>query len=336
MADHNTLLRQLGNIEPVIYVDGLCRDFGSLRAVKDLDLVIMRGEVFGFLGPNGAGKSTAIRMMMGLMAPTAGEVSILGMNVVTQLDDLRPKMGYMPQRFSLYTDLSVEENLDFAATIFGLGRKERRQRIETVLEEYGLGERRRQRPATLSGGWRQRLALAAAVVHEPELVFLDEPTAGVDPDSRRLFWDKLFDLAERGTTLLVSTHYMDEALRCHRLCVLKEGERVALNRPSQLVRAIEGRVIELWGEPMGEMLRLLRNRPEVASVTQLGTRAHVLISPTMATPERALSSLTAFLAEHIKNLSGEVAEANLEDALIALSRGALTEAGTKTLEEDVF
>ena len=331
----DTLRLQLGAAGRVIETRGLSRRFGALVAVDGLDLEVRRGEVFGFIGPNGAGKSTAIRMLMGLLAPSAGEVRVLGLEMPRQAEQLRSRVGYMTQRFSLYDDLSVTENLDFAAEIFGLDRPARRRRVAEVIEQYGLGERREQRPATLSGGWKQRLALAAAVIHRPELIFLDEPTAGVDPDNRRLFWDKLFDLADAGVTLLVSTHYMDEAERCHRLCVLRRGRRVAVGRPVSLVEALGGRVVELWARPMGELLRALRRQPLVASVTQIGSRAHVLLAPDAGSPSGALSRLAAALhGGAFSGLGGELAEPNLEDALIALGRGEalLGEQGATAIE----
>ena len=216
------------NGSPVIRVEGLSRRFGTLEAVRSMDLLIRRGEVFGFLGPNGAGKSTLIRMLVGLLAPSDGTAEVLGHSLPRESESLRSHIGYMTQRFSLYEDLTVEENLDFAARIFSIRRQKRKARIETILEEYALTERRAQRAATLSGGWKQRLSLAVATVHDPELLVLDEPTAGVDPESRRTFWEKLFELAARGTTILVSTHYMDEAERCHRLCMMKVYGRTAL------------------------------------------------------------------------------------------------------------
>ncbi len=308
--------------EPVIEVKGLTRCFGDLTAVDGLDLEVHRGEVFGFLGPNGSGKSTSIRMLVGLLAPTAGSARVLGFQMPDGVEELRSRVGYMTQKFSLYDDLSVAENLEFAAEIFGLDRRRQRQRIEAVIEEYGLGARRGQRPATLSGGWKQRLALAVATVHEPELLFLDEPTAGVDPHSRRLFWEKLFKLAAGGTTILVSTHYMDEAVRCHRICVVRDGRRVALGRPPDFTRALEGRIVELWGDPTNVLMEALRRRDDVASAAQLGTRVHALLSPEAPVAEESVARIVAYLeAEGLERPGGEVAEANLEDALVALTKG---------------
>ncbi len=309
-------------VPAVIEVRGLTRRFGPLTAVDGLDLDVYRGEVFGFLGPNGAGKSTSIRMLVGLLSPSAGSAKVLGFSMPQDVEELRPRVGYMTQKFSLYEDLSVVENLEFAAEIFGLDRRRQRQRIEEVIEQYGLGDRRGQRPATLSGGWKQRLALAVATVHEPELLFLDEPTAGVDPDTRRLFWDELFTLAAAGATILVSTHYMDEAVRCHRLCVIREGQRAALGRPTQLTEALTGRIVELWGTPTGVLMDVLRHNPVVASAAQLGSRVHALLNPDTLSAEDELASLVATLVSAgVEQPGGEIAEPNLEDVLVALTRG---------------
>ncbi len=310
-----------GSREVVIEARDLGRRFGSLVAVDGLNLEVCRGEVFGFVGPNGSGKSTSMRMLLGLLEPSAGSAQVLGCSIPGDIEKLRPRVGYMTQKFSLYDDLSIFENLEFAAEVFGLEGLRRRDRLAEVMEEFQLEERRDQRPATLSGGWRQRLALAAATVHEPELLFLDEPTAGVDPESRRLFWEKLFELAERGATILVSTHYMDEAVRCHRLCVFRPGCPAAVASPQRLTAALEDRVVELWGEPTGEVIKILRQRPEVASLTQLGNRVHTLLE----SGESALAALDP-LVEHLaardlEQPGGEVVEANLEDALVALSQG---------------
>ena len=307
--------------EVVIQARGLCRTFGEIQAVRGLDLDVNRGEIFGFLGPNGAGKSTTIRMLVGLMAPTSGSCRVLGLEMPKRAEELRSRVGYMTQRFSLYTDLTVEENLDFAGEIFGLETARRRRRIEKIMEEFDLTERRRQLPAKLSGGWRQRLALAVATLHEPELLVLDEPTAGVDPDSRRVFWEKLFQLADGGTTILVSTHYMDEAVRCHRLCVIRDGVRVALATPEQLVAAVEPRVLEFSGRPSLPIVRALQADSDVASVVQLGHRVHVLLQETAGDREVVVRDLASRLKKLGLDVEGVIADAHLEDALIVLSRG---------------
>src|SRR5690606_14058328 len=215
------------NPELVIRARGLSKRFGQLTAVDGLDLSVRRAEVFGFLGPNGCGKSTTIRMLCGLLQPSEGEVEVLGLQIPRDAETLKRRIGYMTQKFSLYEDLSVQENLEFLAAVQGIGRHETRRRIDQLLERYWLTDRRKQMAGTMSGGQKQRLALAGAVLHKPDLLLLDEPTSAVDPQSRREFWDSLFELAEEGTTLLVSTHYMDEAERCTRLGILDAGRLVA-------------------------------------------------------------------------------------------------------------
>ncbi len=224
---------------------GLTRRFGALTAVDRVDLDIPRAQIYGFLGPNGSGKSTTIRMLCGLLRPTAGSVSVLGFDVARDSEKLRRKLGYMTQKFSLWEDLTVAENLEFMGQIYGLDRHERAARIRARLEEYHLADRTEQRAGTLSGGQKQRLALAATTLHEPELLLLDEPTSAVDPQSRRDFWESLFGLVQRGTTILVSTHYMDEAERCHRLAILDTGKLVAEGEPKELAANIDATVVEL-------------------------------------------------------------------------------------------
>ncbi len=307
--------------EALITTRGLSRRFGALVAVDEVDLEVRRGEVYGFLGPNGAGKSTLIRMLIGLLVPSSGSVEVMGYELPRQADALRPHVGYMTQKFSLYDDLSVEENLDFAAEIFGLGRAERRQRVAEALADYRLEDRRRQRPATLSGGWKQRLALAASTIHRPQLLLLDEPTAGVDPANRRLFWAKLFDLAAEGTTILVSTHYMDEAVRCHRLCMLIRGRRVATGQPALLTAALDDRVVEIRAEPIRAAIRALRELPDVVSVTQLGNRGHALLQPGSSAGRFAPILLEHLRQEGLSEPSAEVSEPSLEDVFVAVSLG---------------
>jgi ABC-2 type transport system ATP-binding protein len=309
-------------MDTVIEARALTRRFGDRVAVNGVDLEVHRGEVFGFLGPNGAGKSTLIRMLVGLLRPSSGSATVVGCRLPHQAERLRPLVGYMTQRFSLYEDLSVEENLEFAAEVFGLDRASRRLRIEEVLAEYGLDERRSQRPATLSGGWKQRLALAASTIHRPQLLVLDEPTAGVDPENRRAFWEKLFRLARLGTTVLVSTHYMDEAVRCHRLCVLMEGDRVGLGAPVELRAALRGRVVEVSAAPVASAIEALRARPRVRSVTQLGRRLRVLLDRGGPDAAEAVPDLLRCLEESgHERLSAAPAAPNLEDVFVALIQG---------------
>jgi len=242
---------------PAVQAEGLRKVFGSLVAVDGLDLTIDRGEVFGMLGPNGSGKTTTIRMLCGLMEPTAGRAQVAGVDVVDDPEGVRRRIGYMSQKFGLYDDLTVEENLRFYASVYGLRGVARTTRIADQLRDLGLEDRKRQLAGTLSGGWKQRLALACATSHEPEVLFLDEPTAGVDPASRRLFWDWIYQLAKGGTTILVTTHYMDEAARCTRLAFLSRGHLIAVGTQDEITRqfgqdSIEDVFIELQRRDEGK------------------------------------------------------------------------------------
>jgi ABC-2 type transport system ATP-binding protein len=227
-----------------IVVHGLRKTFGTMVAVEGLDLTIHRGEVFGLLGPNGSGKTTTIRMLCGLMVPSGGSATVVGFDVVREAEQIRRRIGYMSQRFGLYDDLTVTENLTFYASIYGLHGAERRARVAELLDELGLRERTAQLAGTLSGGWKQRLALACATAHRPAMLFLDEPTAGVDPASRRLFWQRIYALAEQGTTILVTTHYMDEAERCQRLAFLSRGKLIAVGTVAEVLEHFHQRTIE--------------------------------------------------------------------------------------------
>ncbi|MGE0440391.1 MAG: ABC transporter ATP-binding protein [Gemmatimonadales bacterium] len=233
-----------------IRTTALTKTFGELVAVAELDLEVRRGEVFGLLGPNGSGKTTTIRMLTGLMEPTSGSATVVGIDVVARPEEVRRRIGYMSQRFGLYDDLTVAENLRFYGGVYGLVGRERRQRIEEQFATYRLGERARQLAGTLSGGWKQRLALASATMHRPDLVFLDEPTAGVDPASRRLFWQLIGEQAAGGMTIVVTTHYMDEAERCGRLAFLSRGHLIGVGTPAEItarfgVATVEDVFIEL-------------------------------------------------------------------------------------------
>jgi ABC-2 type transport system ATP-binding protein len=228
----------------VVRTRALHKRFGDLVAVHALDLDIRRGEVFGLLGPNGSGKTTTIRMLCGLVLPTSGTAEVAGFDITTQSEQVRRRIGYMSQRYGLYDELTVAENLRFYATVYGLVGRARDRRLADHVALLGLGERLAQRAGTLSGGWKQRLALACATAHHPDLVFLDEPTAGVDPAARRTFWQTIYDLAQSGTTVLVTTHYMDEAERCQRLAFLSRGYLIGLGTPAEVTAQFGAQRVE--------------------------------------------------------------------------------------------
>jgi ABC-2 type transport system ATP-binding protein len=222
------------HVNCAVVVENLEKRFGGFVAVDRISFEVARGEVFGFLGPNGAGKSTTIRMLCGILAPSGGRGTVAGFDIRTQPEQIKANIGYMSQRFSLYQDLTVEENIDFFSGIYCIPAEKKRQRKEWVIEMSGLAGHRRQLTSVLSGGWKQRLALGCAILHEPPIVFLDEPTSGVDPISRRRFWDLIYELSGRGVTIFVTTHYMDEAEYCHRLGLIYRGGLIALGTPHTL------------------------------------------------------------------------------------------------------
>ena len=267
-----------------ITASGLTRHFGSLIAVKDFDLQIPTGSIYGFLGPNGSGKSTTIRMLCGLLTPSSGSASVLGLDTRKDSEKLKQKIGYMTQKFSLYEDLTVKENLQFVSEIYAVGRKERHLRVKQLLEEFNLSRQMKQRVGTLSGGQKQRLSLAAAILHKPQILFLDEPTSAVDPQNRRDFWEKLFEMAEQGTTILLSTHYMDEAARCHSLAILDQGVKVADGTPKELGNSISSHVIEVTADEPNAARQKLANEVGITSITQLGFRLRVLIPKEISNP----------------------------------------------------
>jgi ABC-2 type transport system ATP-binding protein len=231
-------------IQPSVETRGLTRRFGALTAVQDLTIRIEKGEVFGLLGPNGSGKTTTIRMLCGLLEPSAGSATVAGIDVTVAPEQIRQRIGYMSQKFGLYEDLTVSENLHFYAGIYELQGDARRRRVAAVVAFVGVGDRLRQLAAELSGGWKQRLALGCALLHQPTVLFLDEPTAGVDPAARRSFWRAIHELAAQGTTVLVTTHYMDEAERCQRLAMMSGGRLIALGTPAEVAAAVGGRTLE--------------------------------------------------------------------------------------------
>jgi len=305
--------------EVVIDVHGLTKRYGERTVVDHIDLQVRRGHIHGFLGPNGSGKTTTIRMLCGLLRPDDGQGSCLGFDIRTQARLIKNQVGYMTQKFGLYEDLSIEENLDFIARVYQL--PQRRERVAQTLAQLGLASRRAQLAGALSGGWKQRLALAACLLHQPRLLLLDEPTAGVDPKARRVFWDQLHELAASGLTVLVSTHYMDEAARCHTLAYISYGRLLAQGSATELVAHAGLASSEVSG-PAGALAALagaLRNDPALRSVASFGTVLRV----SAASPEAlaaALARVRPLMAEH--GLRAQASEANLEDVFIALMQDA--------------
>jgi ABC-2 type transport system ATP-binding protein len=295
---------------------GLTKHFGGLVAVVHVDLEVPHASVYGFLGPNGSGKSTTIRMLCGLLTPSAGTIEVLGLRIPEQAEALRARIGYMTQKFSLFDDLTVRENLEFLAAVQGLKKAQARARIDELLERYDFADRPRQLAGTLSGGQKQRLALAGAVVHKPELLFLDEPTSAVDPESRRDFWEKLFELADAGTTLLVSTHYMDEAERCHRLAILDRGRLVADGTPAELTGKLSGRTFAVHSTQPRRAQQVLLALPGKPSVAQIGNTLRMLA------PGADLDAGAVLVALRQAGLEADVEAVapNLEDVFVAATR----------------
>jgi ABC-2 type transport system ATP-binding protein len=256
-----------------IDVRGLAKSFGPKQVVKGLDLSVRRGEIFGFLGPNGSGKTTSIRMICGLLTPDAGSGQCLGYDLRSQSGQIKREVGYMTQRFSFYEDLSIRENLEFVASVYGV--KDARAVVDEALHNLGLERRQKQLAGALSGGWKQRMALAACLLHDPQLLLLDEPTAGVDPGARRDFWAEIHTLAARGITVLVSTHYMDEAERCHRLAYIAAGQLLAQGTPLELVENSKLSTWTVGGGDLQDLQRELLALPQAEQVVPFGNQLHV-------------------------------------------------------------
>jgi ABC-2 type transport system ATP-binding protein len=298
--------------ELAVTTTDLSMRFGDLLAVDKVNLEIPTGQIYGFLGPNGSGKTTIIRMLCGLLTPSAGSARILNLEVPKQAEVLRRQIGYMTQKFSLYDDLTVEENMRFMADIYGLSRAESNTRVEYLLDRYALEPLRDRRAAAMSGGQRQRLALATATVHGPVMLFLDEPTSAVDPENRRDFWEKLFDLSDQGTTILVSTHYMDEAERCHQLAILETGKLRATGTPRDLMSALDRRVVEISGPGLRQVKTAALALPQVQSAAQQGLQLRVLMQDDTTDP-------VAFLKEPFSQKDQQVgrAKTTVEDVFVS-------------------
>jgi len=301
--------------EYAVEIASLTKKFGDFAAVRDVTLKIRRGEIFGFLGPNGAGKTTTIRMLLGLLGPTSGHASVLGYDIVRQSEKIRKSVGYMSQRFSLYPDLTVNESLDFYGRTYGVRGIRLRQRKRLVIQMAGLEGRERVLARNLSGGWKQRLALGVAILHEPEMLFLDEPTAGVDPLSRRAFWELLYRLAQEGTTVLVTTHYMDEAEHCQDLALIHDGQIIVQGSPDEIrVNRMPGQVLEIDCTQPRVALGILRSMGLFDEVALYGALIHVVAQDVDV--QRARIEVT-FRAAGVEIHSMEIIAPSLEDVFIA-------------------
>jgi len=309
--------------DSAIVARGLTKRFGNFTAVDGIDFEVRRGEIFGFLGPNGAGKTTTIRMMLGLLKPTAGTVEVLGVSVSKHPEKIRPRIGYMSQRFSLYNDLTVLQNLRFYGRAYGVENNLLKERIQDAIQMAGLEGHERTRTKDLSGGWRQRLALSAAILHRPELIFLDEPTAGVDPISRRAFWNLLYKLVAEGVTVFVTTHYMDEAEHCHRLALIQRGRLIALGSPEEIKRdMMRGQVLEIAPSNTAKAVKVLRaareaGRLPIEEVAMYGALVHV-VAPQVKQYQEAIAA--ELRQANVEPGPMAVIEPSLEDVFIACMR----------------
>jgi ABC-2 type transport system ATP-binding protein len=301
-----------------VVVNNLEKRFGSFVAVNRVSFEVPKGQIFGFLGPNGAGKSTTIRMLTGILAPTGGSGTVAGFDVRTEAEKIKANIGYMSQKFSLYEDLTVEENIDFYAGIYRIPEEKRKDRKEWVIEMAGLREHRHSRTAILSGGWKQRLSLGCAILHEPPIIFLDEPTAGVDPVSRRQFWDLIYELSSRGVTIFVTTHYMDEAEYCDRIALIYRGELIAIGSPEALkTEYMQEDVLEVASERPQDAMIELDQLPGVKEVALFGKGLHVVSEAGDA--ERIAAAVRSHLEGHGFAVSRvEKIVPSLEDVFVSL------------------
>jgi ABC-2 type transport system ATP-binding protein len=296
--------------------EGLVKTFGTFVAVDHVSFRVAQGEIYGFLGPNGAGKSTVIRMLLGLLTPNGGRASVAGFDVATQPEMVRRHLGYMSQKFSLYDDLTVQENIEFFSGIYGVPKAQRAERQGFVLRLAGLEEKRQMPTRLLAGGWKQRLALGCAIVHDPPILFLDEPTSGVDPIARRGFWDLIYQLSEAGRTIFVTTHYMDEAEYCHRIALMYGGRIIATGRPAAIRKGFHSQALLRLdtSDPLGTM-RALEEEPSVVDVAVFGGGLHVTVLDAGAAESRIRSVLNE---RKISVRRLESIEPSMEDVFVAL------------------
>jgi ABC-2 type transport system ATP-binding protein len=299
-----------------VELNGIVKRFGDFVAVDHVSLEVKRGEIFGFLGPNGAGKSTTIRILCGLLEPTEGEARVGGFDVSTETEQIKKSIGYMSQRFSLYDDLTVEENIDFFSGIYGVARAKRAARKEYVLEMAGIKDRRTSLTRLLSGGWKQRLALGCAILHEPPILFLDESTSGVDPLARRSFWDLIYQLSAAGHTIFVSTHYMDEAEYCHRLALMYHGRVIALGSPSELKSGMEAHaLLQLETSDLLGAMEALERQPGIRDAAVFGSGLHITVDE----PDQAMAAIRKRLGEqNLEVRKLQQIDPSMEDVFVAL------------------
>jgi len=304
----------------MIKIDNLVKKFGNFTAVDHVSLEVGKGEIFGFLGPNGAGKSTTIRVLCGLLGPTSGKASVAGFDVASDPESIRRHIGYMSQKFSLYDDLTVAENIDFFSGIYGVAKDRRDERKAYVLKMAGLEDRRGSMTRLLSGGWKQRLALGCAILHDPPILFLDEPTSGVDPIARRGFWDLIYDLSASGHTVLVSTHYMEEAEYCHRLALMYRGRVIALGSPQELKHELRSRqLLELISADFFESMNVVEKLPGVLDVAVFGGGLHIAVEDEAAATPRIREALDK---RGIKIERLEAIAPSMEDVFVAMIEAA--------------
>lgn len=316
----------IANAASAVTVEDLTRRFGDFVAVDRVSFDVPKGEIFGFLGPNGSGKSTTIRMLTGILAPSGGSGTVAGFDVLTQAEKIKAHIGYMSQRFSLYDDLTVEENIDFYGGIYRIPMKTRKERKAWVIEMAGLQAHRHSRTAILSGGWKQRLALGCAVLHEPPVIFLDEPTSGVDPLSRRRFWDLIYELSGKGVTVFVTTHYMEEAEYCDRIGLIHRGELIAVGTPEELkTRLMQEEVLDVRCERPQDAIEVLEALDSVKEVALFGNGLHIVVPEAGAASRDIRGALVAagLQVEHIEKI-----EPSMEDVFVSLveARDRVTQA----------
>ena len=319
MSSAPAVARTGGTEPPAVVVEELSRTFGSFVAVDRVSFEVEHGEVFGFLGPNGAGKTTTIKMLAGLLLPSSGRGLVAGFDVYTESEQIKASIGYMSQLFSLYGDLTVEENISFFAGLYGVTGERRTERRDWVLGMAGLGDQRRRLVRELPLGWKQRLALGCAVLHEPPILFLDEPTSGVDPLSRRSFWDLIYTLAAENTTVFTTTHYMEKAEHCHQLALMNRGRLVALDTPDGLKRGLREPLLEVATGDSVRAVEALEGAPGIVRAGLFGRALHVTVDDAASSPDR----VRAALSEHGISV-GEVrpVEPSLEDVFISTVEAA--------------